>query len=156
MEHRIFDAAIWFVEQNGGYITSKKMQKLCYYAQAWSYVILERALFNGEFQAWVHGPVNKELWDAFKDISYRQITVSDFKERMINTTSFDDTEVSLLERVWETYGEFEGYQLEALTHEETPWKEQRTGLAPDQPGYNVISPASMHDYYLSVYVGEED
>lgn len=111
MEHNITDATKWFIDKNGGEIGSKKLQKLCYYTQAWSYAIRDKALFAGDFQAWAHGPVNRELWDMFKNIAYRNITTQDFKDYSIKTNPFSPEEEAFLDRIWVTYGEFEGFQL---------------------------------------------
>ena len=156
MEHTIYDAAVWFLKKEGGAIGSKKMQKLCYYAQAWSYAIRDKELFDGAFEAWVHGPVNAEMWYAFKDISYREIVEEDFSNRGIKTEGFTSEEESFLDRVWETYGRFYGSQLEDLTHEEKPWMEQRKGLSPDERCHRIISAETMRDFYRSLYVDEED
>ena len=147
VNHTIFDPAIWFSTKNDGAIGSKKLQKLCYYAQAWSYALRDEPLFDGEFQAWVHGPVNKLLWDTFKDIAYRDITPADFEVRSISVIPMLDDEVSFLERVWVTYGSFTGYQLEMLTHQEKPWLEQRKGLHPYESSTNTISKDTMTEYY---------
>lgn len=146
-EHTIFDVAKWFTDKNGGEIGSKKLQKLCYYAQAWSYALRDEAMFKGKFQAWVHGPVNPKLWNTFKDIAYRDITSEDFEERSIEFNAMTEDEVAFLERVWATYGEFSGYQLEELTHQEKPWLKQRKGLHPYESSSNVITRSSMAEYY---------
>jgi len=44
-----------------------KLQKLCYYSQAWGLVWNNQIpLFEQDFQAWRDGPVNKELFDLHK------------------------------------------------------------------------------------------
>ena len=147
VNHTIFDPAKWFTIKNDRAIGSKKLQKLCYYAQAWSYALFDKPLFDGEFQAWVHGPVNKTLWDTFKDIAFRNITPKDFDERHIIVNPMLEDEVGFLERVWVTYGPFTGYQLEMLTHGEKPWIEQRKGLHPYESSNNIINKYTMRDYY---------
>lgn len=156
MVHNVLDVAKWFTEKNGGEIGSKKLQKLCYYAQAWSYAIRNKALFSGPFQAWVHGPVNKKLWETFKDIAYRNITAKDFVDRAIETTPFSADEEAFLERVWATYGHFTGYQLEELTHNETPWIEKREGLSKYQSSSKIISAKTMGEYYRNLYIESEN
>ena len=52
-----------------------------------------------------------------------------------------------LEGVWNTYGGFNGYQLERLTHNEAPWLIAR-GDAPEQaPSNKIISNIDMYNYY---------
>lgn len=50
-------------------LTMLKLQKLLYYAQAW-YLVNKgknKRLFIGKFEAWVHGPVNREIFNRFKE-----------------------------------------------------------------------------------------
>ena len=51
----IFEVARFFLTKES--MTHLKLQKLCYYAQAWYLTIYGQRLFNEEFQAWLHGPV---------------------------------------------------------------------------------------------------
>ena len=39
----------------GDVMTNLRLQKLVYYAQAWRLAILDEALFEDDFEAWVHG-----------------------------------------------------------------------------------------------------
>ena len=43
-------------------ITNKKLQKLVYYAQAWSLVLNNKKLFSEPIEAWVHGPAVRSLY----------------------------------------------------------------------------------------------
>ncbi|MFP5528706.1 Panacea domain-containing protein, partial [Peptococcus simiae] len=52
----VIDVANWFLSKDS--MTHKKIQKLCYYAQAWYCALYDGTpLFKEEIQAWVHGPV---------------------------------------------------------------------------------------------------
>src|SRR5690606_28223588 len=65
----IFDVVNYFLRKvdktSGSSMTPLKLQKLVYYAQAWHLAFYGTKLFNEEFQAWVHGPVNYELWQKY-------------------------------------------------------------------------------------------
>ena len=64
----ISDIADYFITKNheyGDYITNLKLQKLVYYAQAWYLAFLDKPLFDEDFEAWVHGPVNRDLYDRY-------------------------------------------------------------------------------------------
>ena len=61
----VFDVAKYILEQLGP-LSTMKLQKLCYYAQAWSLAWDEEPLFPHEFEAWVNGPVCRELFIAIK------------------------------------------------------------------------------------------
>ena len=61
----VFDVACYILERKPD-ITTMKLQKLCYYAQAWSLVWEEEPLFDEEFEAWANGPVCPELYAAHR------------------------------------------------------------------------------------------
>jgi uncharacterized phage-associated protein len=54
------DVAQYILEQQGQ-MTTWKLQKLVYYAQAWSLVWDERPLFDDRIEAWANGPVIRSL-----------------------------------------------------------------------------------------------
>ena len=57
----IFSAAKYILEKQGT-MSAMKLQKLCYYAQAWSLVWDDNELFPEDFEAWVNGPVCPVLY----------------------------------------------------------------------------------------------
>ena len=57
----------------GDYLTNLKLQKLVYYAQAWYLALTDEPLFDGEFEAWVHGPVNYHLYKKYQHHEWRPI-----------------------------------------------------------------------------------
>ena len=113
-KYSVYEIANWFLKK--GEMTHKKLQKLCYYAQAWCYALKGYRLEDTDYQAWVHGPVSPVLWERFKGFGYDSIRI---KGNVKLTIEPDD--ISLLEDVWDTYGEQTGNSLETLTHRETPW-----------------------------------
>ena len=147
----VFSVAYWFVNVES--CDSKKLQKLCYYMQAWSYAINDGPFFEGDFEAWVHGPINRELWERIKSIAWKAITVNDFSAA--DKVDFSEQETRLLQLVWDTYGEFSGFELETLTRNELPWQEQRVGLDVLEAGTNIIRPETMKNYYRNMISCDE-
>lgn len=146
-KYSVYDVANWFLSK--GEMTHKKLQKLCYYAQAWCYALKGYRFMDTDFQAWIHGPVSPALWERFKSFGYDPIRI---KGSVKNVILPEDVE--LLEDVWETYGEETGNSLETLTHREEPWIEARRGYEPDERCTVVISPEAMAKYYKSIYSGD--
>lgn len=146
----IHEVAKYMIE-NGSDVTPKKLQKLCYYAEAWHNALLGESLVNdSHFEAWVHGPVSPELYRTYREYGWMNI---DKVERDVELT-FNDKQTELLESVLETYDEFSGNELEALTHNESPWVNQRIGLNEMESSNNKISTDDMKTYYYSIYVGD--
>lgn len=145
-KYSVFEIANWFLTKET--MTHKKLQKLCYYAQAWCYALKDYRLMDTVFEAWIHGPISPALYDKFKCFSFNCIKLAgEYIPRI------DSDDIELLESVWETYGDHTGNALEALTHSEPPWIEARVGYAPDERCNVPISAESMKRYYASIYLG---
>lgn len=141
---KLLDVAHWFLSRNA--MTHKKLQKLCYYAQAWYCTLYDGdPLFDDRIEAWVHGPVVPALYPHYADYRWNEIP------RIEYSGSLKDDEIRVLQAVYNTYGNFTGDQLERLTHSESPWIEARGNLNPWDPCTAEITPASMRSYYAKQY-----
>src|SRR5688572_102804 len=59
------DVAAYILEKAGP-MTAMKLQKLVYYAQAWSLVWDEKPMFEDPIEAWASGPVVPTLYNAHR------------------------------------------------------------------------------------------
>ncbi len=148
--YRIFDIANWFLKKES--MDQKKVQKLCYYAQAWSLALFNKPIIDCKFEAWAHGPVCRELWNELHEHTYFDIPQDALESKSSNITNVDDIE--FMERVWETYKDFSGYQLEVLTHKERPWMIARGDTPEFQRCTTEISESEMKTYYSALYSGD--
>jgi uncharacterized phage-associated protein len=145
----IFDVADWFLCKEE--MTHKKLQKLCYYAQAWGYALLHAPLCDDtQFQAWAHGPVSPELYEKYKGRGWEVIP-----QLTECPDVFSEEELDLLESVYLTYGDMSANALEALSHSEPPWQRARSGLPEMERGGEPIRPEDMQTYYMQIYTGDE-
>jgi uncharacterized phage-associated protein len=139
---------IRWAQDCGDQITNLKLQKLVYYAQAWNLAISGRRLFDGEFQAWVHGPVQPELYQMYKGYQWRPITGRP------GDPSLTASAAKHMADVLEVYGPRSAYELERMTHAEAPWLEARGNLPPDHESKAVISEDTMRKYYRARISGK--
>lgn len=150
----IFDVANYFLSKlnihEDSSITPLKLQKLVYYAQAWSLVWDDEILFNEPMEAWAHGPVNPDLYNKYRDYGWRNIAPADVGD----FSMFSRDQMETMDVIWDDYGDYDGKYLERLTHQEDPWIEARGNCSPGEYCDNIISVASMKDYYTKVYEGE--
>lgn len=146
----IFDVANYFISRSDDEnpMTPLKLQKLCYYAQAWSLVWDNENLFEEDFEAWVHGPANHMLYRKYKEISFIKHIDPDYNDNIFNEDSLETLDV-----VWNTYGDYSGKYLEQLTHIEEPWINARRDLHPGEKSNNVIAKESMKLFYSSLNNG---
>ncbi|WP_104932820.1 Panacea domain-containing protein [Paenibacillus larvae] len=124
-----------------------KLQKLCYYAQAWYLAFFGESMFDDEFEAWVHGPVNYKLY-----LDYKKFGWSPIKENTegFQDSIFDEKQLHVLKQVWKKYGRLDAKVLESLTHNEDPWKEARKDLDDNIYSNKVIDKNFMKSYYSSL------
>lgn len=136
---------IWKAISEGRAITNKKLQKLLYYAQAWSMVYDKKPLFKEDIEAWIHGPAIKSVYNKYKIFGFSSIN-ENIKESEIKDVPSRD----LLESIWTTYGKYDAQYLEQLTHNEEPWQKARQNLESSDSSNNVISLSDMQNYYGKV------
>lgn len=132
-----------YILQKLGEIPAMKLQKLVYYAQAWSLVWDDKPLFPETIQAWANGPVIPALYQRHRG----KFTV---KEWDGNADVLNPEQRETIEKVLEFYGDKSSQWLTDLTHNEQPWIEARKGLPPGVRGNHPISDASMAEYYSSL------
>ncbi|MEK6262785.1 MAG: type II toxin-antitoxin system antitoxin SocA domain-containing protein [Planctomycetota bacterium] len=125
-----------------------KLQKLLYYVQAWCLAFTGQSLFQGRFQAWVHGPVNREIYDRFTTTKslYSEIAESDCSPQFSSESLTEEARLHI-DAVLDAYAGFTGDQLEYFTHQELPWTEARLGYKPYDRCERLISENTMATYY---------
>ncbi|MCR5564034.1 MAG: DUF4065 domain-containing protein [Desulfovibrio sp.] len=126
-------------------ISAIKLEKLVYYCQAWSLAWTGEPLFEEDIQAWANGPVIPNLYK----LHVHKLNIS--KDDAIGDSSkLSENEKSIINDVLQTYIDKEPFWLVELTHLERPWKEARRNCQPGEICTNVITQASMAEYYSSI------
>jgi uncharacterized phage-associated protein len=125
-----------------------KLQKLLYYSQAWHLAFYDERLFEGKFQAWVHGPVSREIYDRFSSTKslYSEVMLKDVPEDF-DLNCVPEDKQSHIDDILEVYAKYRGSQLEELTHREEPWLEARKGYRSSERCETEISEDTMRRYY---------
>ena len=136
----VHDVASYILDKLGP-ITTWKLQKLAYYAQAWSLVWDEQALFPERIEAWANGPVVPALYRSH---------AGEFKIASLpggDAGCLTPAERDTVDAVLAFYGDKTSQWLSDLTHGEEPWKLARVGLSPGERGNAEITLDSMLAYY---------
>ena len=132
-------------------MTQKKLQKLVYYAYAW-YIVsfnnnvnrIKNLLFIEKPEAWVHGPVFRTLYDAYRTYGWNNIPKVDnfnFKDKGLE---------KFLDSIWDIFGKYDGDELEVMTHKETPWIKARNGISAIAPSTEKINKEDIYLYYSNI------
>ncbi|MFA6090004.1 MAG: type II toxin-antitoxin system antitoxin SocA domain-containing protein [Candidatus Woesearchaeota archaeon] len=134
-------------ENNDDSLNSLKIQKLLYYIQAWHYAFFKKPVINGTFEAWVHGPVNRTIYDRFKDrMLFFPIDVHDIINTEVDKKIGSDDKAHI-DSVLEVYSKYSGVELERMTHQEKPWINARKDFTPNERCDKPIDPEIMGAYY---------
>ncbi|MDO4166986.1 MAG: DUF4065 domain-containing protein [Eubacteriales bacterium] len=136
----IYDVAKYLLSKEP--MSHKKLQKMCYYAQAWYLANYKERLVPNRFEAWVHGPVSPDLYNRYRDWGWENIPI--YRDKI----DFEDRQTaSFLDEVYKVYGDYDADELEKITHREEPWKNARRGIPAGVYSRNPILLSDMRDYY---------
>ncbi len=146
----VLDVAAYILAEQGR-MSTWKLQKLCYYSQAWSLVWDEAPLFNERIEAWANGPVVPALYLKHRG-NFEIGSISGGDPDRLDTDQRDTVDIIL-----DTYGRRPGVWLSELTHQERPWVEARShaGLNIGDRGEAVIPLDDMAEYYGGLQGGQE-
>lgn len=147
----VFDVAKYILEQQGE-MSAMKLQKLCYYAQAWSLVWDDKPLFDEEFRAWRNGPVCYELFA----VSRGKFLIK-AEDEPGDSSKLNDTQKTSINVVLTDYGPHDAQWLSILSHSEDPWKEAFRKTSAGETPNEIITKDSMAVYYggLNLDVSED-
>lgn len=128
-------------------VTPLMLQKLLYYIQGIYYALHNSLIFEERCEAWVHGPVYRNVYTLFRDFKYNPIDDARFSLLMGWGNGLTSKEKEVINLVLNTFGLYGGKVLEQITHKETPWKEARNGYSSNVYSNAEISFESMKKYF---------
>ena len=109
-----------------------KLQKLAYYAKVWS-IVAEKHFIDADFERWEHGPVNWQIYNAYRD--YRKMVIPPPEEPV----SLEPEQEDFIKFVLDNYIDQSAVALSIQTHNEDPWI---------NTGHNqIINEQVIKDYY---------
>jgi len=127
-------------------MTNKKLQKLCYYAKALHLALYDENIIAEPFEAWIHGPVCRQLYDRYKTYGKNAID-----KELVEVDTSNDLMV-FVHQIYDAYGHLTDDELEIVTHREEPWIEARGDSEPLQSCEESISEDTMKSYYRGKYL----
>lgn len=127
-------------------ITPLALQKALYYVQGFYYAFERQFLFNEDCEAWVHGPVYRNVYNRYSSYRFDPIeSVEDFDESVFTTS-----EKAILDSIIKNFCCYSGKTLERFTHLEKPWLHTRDGLPVDAHSDRIIFKGLIGEYFIAV------
>lgn len=151
-EYKTIDTIVLsnYILKHYGPMSHLKLQKLVFYCDAYSLAYFGKPLIEDDFEAWVHGPVCRRLYDSLKDKSklYSDVAYTPDKtdvDKEFATLTFDQQ--SLINNILCQLSSWSSFELEASTHQEGPWKKARKGYSEADKCSVIIKKDDMKEYY---------
>jgi uncharacterized phage-associated protein len=110
-------------------VDEMKLHKLLYFAQRESYVLFDRALFDGVFVAGVYGPIVISIRSLYKNNDWPDCPSSEWIAE--NAPVFD--------RIFNYYAKKSPWSLSSLSHSEISWKNARDRGRDDVNTYQPLT-----------------
>lgn len=128
-------------------VTPLMLQKLLYFIQGIHLAFYGTSVFPEDCEAWVHGPVYREVYDLFRDFKYNPI--EDVRFSVLNDTNVElsTDEKRVMDLVINTFGMYGGKVLERITHNEEPWTKARRGYGDGIYSDERITKESIQQYF---------
>lgn len=142
-------------ELKGESITHLKLQKILYFLQGWHLAYFKTDPFKEAPEAWVHGPVYRSVYNEYRGKGFEPLLLGlpeeteldDLLETLPNFTP--KLKEFILELITH-YGSKSAFELEVLTHGQTPWINARKDSGPTERSTNLISRREMLRYFNSL------
>lgn len=140
------DLAIEYLLSQCEDITPLALQKALYYIQGFHYAFYKAFLFSEECEAWVHGPVYRDIYFRYRD--YRFDSIEGYDE--FDDSVFSSFEKAILDSVIKNVCCYSGKVLEKFTHSEIPWLATRGELHDTVTSDRTILKKQIGDYFCAV------
>lgn len=140
------DLAIEYLLSQCEDITPLALQKALYYIQGFYYAFYKIFLFSEECEAWVHGPVYRDIYFRYRDYRFDHIEGNE----EFDDSVFSSSEKAILDSVIKNICCYSGKVLEGFTHSETPWLSTRGELSPTTASDRTIEKELIGTYFSAV------
>lgn len=144
-----------YILSRGGAMSHLKIQKILFYIQAYHLAYFDEGIVDDDFEAWVHGPVSRKVYNSARDLSILHKELYYFlgegetpPEQVLRETLTSD-QIQLVDDVIDELKSLSGLELENMTHSEQPWKYARRGYDPGQRCGVIIPKELIKEYYKS-------
>ncbi|MDD2208040.1 MAG: DUF4065 domain-containing protein [Bacilli bacterium] len=140
------DMAIEYLLSQCEDITPLALQKALYYIQGFYYAFYKEFLFSEDCEAWLHGPVYRDIYFRYRNYQFDPIEGNDEFDDSVFTSS----EKSIFDSVIKNICCYSGKVLEGFTHLENPWLLTRGELLPTIASERTIDKELIGTYFNSV------
>ncbi|GAC44332.1 Panacea domain-containing protein [Paenibacillus popilliae] len=140
MEPTVSDVADYFLDKfrcEGHTVTHLKLQKMCYYAQAYYLAEYGEEMFSSTFEAC------RTLYSRFRKARHQPLPFPS----SVNMIVFTSCMLRVMDVVWNKFWDKDPNWLKNQTHMEIPWRQARGTTPYGESCSEIIDANVMQDYY---------
>lgn len=145
-EERKINSVIRYLLNQCEDITPLALQKALYYIQGFFYAFYKTFLFTEDCEAWVHGPVYRDIYFRYRDYRFDPIG----KASAFDSENFSSGEKAVCDSVIHNICCYSGKILERFTHNEAPWLITRGELPISAPSDKIIEKSIIGEYFETI------
>ena len=127
--------------------TPLALQKILYYIDGFSLALLGISILEYSPEAWVHGPVYRNIYDYYCHYKFNPI---DKNNECLNLEILDKNVLEIIDGVINSFGCYSGKVLENMTHLSSSWLDAREGLFVDEISDKLISKDKMREEFICI------
>ena len=145
---KLYNVSLYILQKEKE-IDTLSLQKLLYFISGFSKAFSDvKNLILDSSESWIHGPVYREIYDAFAYYGYNKI---DYNELVKDRDFYlSDEEKTFIDAIIDAFGFYSGSILREMTHMTDPWIESRKGLKEDDFSNRIIDNDSIEKYFKRI------
>ena len=128
-----------YEDSNDEGMTNLKLQKLLYYTQCLHLALFDSPAFEGEIQAWRHGPVCPPAYRYYSEYEAKQLPIPSGQA----FSQMPDESLEVMEEAWDNFKDYSAEKLSQMTHTEAPWLNARKDLPKHAASQEPLDLADM-------------
>ena len=142
-KYRIYSVSLYLIDKEKE-IDALELQKTLYFTNILFNIINKKELFKEYSESWIHGPVYKDIYEAFSYYGSQNIDYNELvKGKEIDLTK---EEKEFLDAIIDAFGYYNGRILREMTHLTDPWIKAREGLKEDEQSNRRIEQKDIEEY----------
>ena len=160
---RTLAIANYFIQKSDYTVTPLQLIKIVYISYGYVFAILDKKLFSEKIEAWQFGPVVPSIYHTFKH--YKKESITELSTEITFDDNFHFNEqtftmdkesenyeitIQILDKVWDSYKKYTGYELIDLTHKDnTPWSQ----VFQHNQHHIILEDSAIKTYYTELLAG---
>ena len=147
LNSKLYNISLYILQKEKE-VDALSLQKILYFISGFSKVFNEIDIITDDCEAWVHGPVYRDIYEAFSYYGHENINFDELVKT--EELSISSEEKKYIDVIIDAFGFYSGAILREITHMTDPWIEARKGLKEDAFSNRIIDKKDIDIYFKKI------